>query len=196
MGQWTRSTGLGAAAIICCGLAACGGSVSTASLGLPSAPELPSLPKLDDLAKLPKVHGQYATTPIETYALVARGATSCWFGAGGALRKAYVFYADADPPSSGGKAEIILHERDPAAPTPRGAKAYRIGFSSEADMTKVSPENTKLPTAMAQDIEKDVYRFAGGDLACASAGSLARVAEPVLAQPVVPKGKSKPQAAK
>lgn len=173
------------------GCAACGGGISTASLGIPAATELPALPKLPSL---PEVHGQSSLPPTEVYALVARGATSCWFGAGGALRQTHVFYADADPPSSGGKAEIAILERVQGGETVRGPRAYRIALSPSAGGTVIEQSNQKLPEALATAVEADVGRFARGALACAGSGPTApqvmAVAAPAAA---AAKPKAKPR---
>jgi hypothetical protein len=140
------------------------------TLGLPSPAELPTLPKI---AVAPAASTYSKAVPVEVYAHVARGATSCWFGAGGSLKPSHIFYADADPPSSGGKAEIALVERDPAAVSSRGAKAYRISLTPEGEGTRIEHTNTKLGDALVNAIQADVHRFSEGDLACASRGPTA-----------------------
>lgn len=162
----------------------CGGGVATSSLGLSAAVELPSLSKLPSL---PAARGYVAAAPTEAYALVARGATSCWFGAGGPLKISHIFHAEADPPSNGGRVEIALLERDMAAQTPRGPKAYRIGFGGEGNGTRIEYTNHKLPDALAAGIEADVHRFAGGDLTCAAVGATAPRLEPTPAS--IPKNR-------
>jgi hypothetical protein len=161
------------ASFVCSG---CGSTLSTASLGIPAPGELPKLPSL------PAEHGRSSLPPIETYALVARGATTCWFGAGGPLKKTLVFYADADPPSSGGKAEIALLERIEGAETNRGARAYRIGLVESAGGTTIEQSNVKLPAALAEAVEADVLRFARGKLECAGVGPTAPQPEVVVPQ--------------
>jgi hypothetical protein len=163
-----------AAATLALAAAGCTGGVSTAALTLPVT-ALPPLPKLPEL---PAAQGHASGPPIEAYAQVARGATTCWFGAGGSLKKTHVFYADADPPSSGGKAEIAIHERDLSGPTPRGAKVYRISFSGEADGTRIEHTNHKLGDDLVSAIQSDVHRFSRGDRGCASTGALAPRLEP------------------
>lgn len=179
----------------------CGGGVATSSLGLPAAaslPNLPSLPDLPDLPALPGSSGYSKVSPTDAYAQVARGVTSCWFGAGGTLKKTHMFYADADPPSSGGKAEIALIERDrdPLAASQRGAKVYRIAFGAEGSGTRIEHVNHKLSEPLVAGIEADVHRFAAGDLTCATAGAMMPKLEPapVAVVPVKIKGKRKPPA--
>jgi len=177
------------------GLGGCGGNSMTASLGLPSPAQLPELPKID----LPKIAAAPASStytkagPVEAYEQVARGATSCWFGAGGQLKASHIFYADADPPSAGSKAEIALVERDPAAVSSRGSKAYRISLRPEGEGTRIEHTNLKLADALVGAVQADVHRFSEGDLACASSGPLAPKVEAVAAV-TTPKAKTKPQA--
>src|SRR5262245_21761566 len=52
--------------------------------------------------------------PTSIYTLVARGIHACWFGAGGPLSNSHVFRAEAQSPTKGGQAEIMIHERDVA----------------------------------------------------------------------------------
>ncbi len=171
-------------------LAGCAGTGTTASLGLPAAPELPKMPAaLAELPKLPAAHGHAQGSPLEVYSHIARGATRCWFGAGGALRKTHIFNADAEPPSTGGKPEIGLLERDPAAQNGRGARAYRIALVADASGTLIDQESQKLPEALVTAIKADVHRFAQGDLDCATTGALAPVLE---MPPLVAAAKTKP----
>lgn len=180
---------------VAAGLAACGGGATTASLGLPSPPALPGLDKMAKLPELPKVaasvgHAELPTT--EVYALIARGATSCWFGAGGALKTSHVFYADADPPSVGGKAEIALLERDPTAQGNRGNKTYRVSLMAEGTGTRIELTNHKLSDEVATAVAGDVHRFAAGDLKCAEAGATAQIIEPVAVPAAEAKGRKAP----
>ena len=50
---------------------------------------------------------QGAGSATEIYSRIATGAMGCWFGASGPLKKDYIYHADADAPSRGGKAEIV-----------------------------------------------------------------------------------------
>lgn len=166
----------------------CGSDGGTLSLGLPPSVALPTMPKLPDL---PAARGYAAGAPTETYALLARGVRTCWFGAGGPLKDSHVFHADAAPPSSGGQAEIVLHERDATAHLMRGARAYRIGIGSDGTGTRIEHTNHKFADALVASAETDVHRFAGGDLTCATAGATAPRAEPAPAAAVAPSGEAK-----
>lgn len=103
----------------------------------------------------------------EVYARVARGANQCWFGADGPLKKDYVYHADADAPSRGGKAEIVLHERDRSKPNPRGPKAYRIKIDPVGEAATLQTENLKMPEAVATSLAADVGRWSKGEQGCA-----------------------------
>lgn len=103
----------------------------------------------------------------EVYARVARGANQCWFGADGPLKKDYVYHADADAPSRGGKAEIVLHERDRSKPNPRGPKAYRIKIDPVGDAATLQTENLKLPDKLATALNNDIGRWSKGEQGCA-----------------------------
>ncbi len=183
--------------VVAGGFGGCGGSSITASLGLPSPAQLPALPKMSELPKIATVpaSSSYAkAAPLEVYAHVARGITSCWFGAGGQLKASHMFYADAAPPSAGGKAEIALVERDPAAVSNRGAKAYRISLGPEGEGTRVEHANLKLSEELIGAAQADVHRFLEGDLTCAGEGPLAPRQAPVAV--VAAPGKSKVKPAK
>lgn len=156
----------------------CGGGAMTSTLGLPSPGELPALPKIPTA---PAASTYVKAGPVEVYSNVARGATACWFGAGGQLKASHIFYADADPPSAGGKAEIALVERDPSAVSSRGAKAYRIALLPEGEGTKIDHTNIKFADPLVAAVQADVHRFSEGDVACAETGPLAPKVEAVAA---------------
>jgi hypothetical protein len=67
-------------------------------------------------------------TPTEVYSLIARGALGCWFAANGPLKATHVFHADAAPPSRGGRAEILLYERDASLSDRRGARGSTLAL--------------------------------------------------------------------
>ncbi len=120
-----------------------------------------------------------SNTPTETYALVARGATRCWFGRG-PLAQSHIFHADAEPESKGGRASIAVHERDRSADNPRGIKAYRIDIvPSPTGGAVVEQENLKLPSAAGEAMRRDVARWANGDLACGAMEALHAAAAPM-----------------
>ena len=105
-------------------------------------------------------------SPTSIYALVARGAQGCWFGADGALRPTHVFQAEADPPAKGGAAEIVIHERDESLRDKRGARAYRISFTSEPLGARVGIAMLKMEPQLAQLMVKDIEVWAKGGTGC------------------------------
>jgi hypothetical protein len=105
-------------------------------------------------------------TPSEVYALVARGALNCWFGADGPLSKSHIFHANAAPPAQGGAADIALHERDPTASDPRGVRAFRITFDAAAGGVRVSAASLKIPAPMSELMTRDVEVWAKGGAGC------------------------------
>jgi len=103
----------------------------------------------------------------DIYARVAQGAMSCWFGANGPLKKDYIFHANADAPSRGGKAQITIHRRDPTQPNPRGAKAYLVNIDPTGESTAtVKAENLKMSDDFASAMTDDVARWSRGDQGC------------------------------
>lgn len=148
-----------------------GGEAPT--LTLPKMPELPSVASI-----APAVPERPVGSATEIYARVARGANTCWFvGSGpnqaGPLKKDYIYHAEADAPSRGGKAEIVIHVRDPAQPNPRGAKAYRINIDPDGDGANMKTENLKMPDQVAAAMTADVNRWAKGDQGCQGASTVA-----------------------
>jgi len=129
-----------------------------------------------------------AGTPTEVYALVARGALGCWFGAGGPLKTSHVFQAEAEPPAKGGGAEIVIHERDASLRDQRGSRAYRISFAGEAAGVRVGSTALKFAPALAQAMAKDVETWAKGGAGCQLRALLPPPA------PVVHKGSKRPAA--
>jgi predicted small secreted protein len=103
----------------------------------------------------------------DIYARVAQGAMSCWFGANGPLKKDYIFHANADAPSRGGKAQITIHRRVPTQPNPRGAKAYLVNIDPTGESTAtVKAENLKMSDDFASAMTDDVARWSRGDQGC------------------------------
>lgn len=127
-----------------------------------SPPSLPSLPQLTGTVTEAPIVG----SPTEVYERVARGALTCWFGATGPLKAAYVYHAEAEPPGKGGKAEIVIHERDRLSDNPKGPKAYRIAITPENESTTLLFENLKLPEPMAKAMEADARRWGAGAFGC------------------------------
>jgi len=130
-------------------------------------PSLPSLPQLTGTI----TEAPFVGSPTEVYERVARGALACWFGTAGPLKIGYVYHADADPPGKGGRAEIVIHERDRQSETPKGLKAYRIVITPEGEGTTLMTENLKLTEARAASMETDARRWAAGAFGCAAAES-------------------------
>ncbi len=115
-----------------------------------------------------------AGSATELYTKVARGAVACWFGAAGPLKKDYIYHADADAPSRGGKAEITIHSRDPSNPNPRGPKAFLIKFDPKDEGNAViAAENLKMPEPVAAMMSSDVNRWSRGDAGCAGKSTTA-----------------------
>jgi hypothetical protein len=128
-----------------------------------SGASLPELPKL----ALP-AGAAYSEPPAEIYTRIARGAMSCWFGSFGPLKGTHIFNAEVAPPSENAGAEIVIHERDPAAPSPRALRAYRIDIKRAPEGTFVAVENLKLREPLAAAMQEDVKRWAGGATGCSS----------------------------
>jgi hypothetical protein len=105
-------------------------------------------------------------TPTEVYTRVARGALTCWFGAAGPLKPGYIYHADADPPSKGGRSEIVIFEKDAAADDPRSMRVYRVLISTADDKTKLEIENLKIPEPLAARLKADVDRWAANEEGC------------------------------
>jgi len=151
--------GLGVVLVACAGSGANDGP--SFSLPMPKMPELPSVGALAVSQEAPQ------GSATELYARIARGANSCWFGANGPLKKDYIYNADADAPSRGGKAEITIHARVPAEPNPRGPKAYRIAITPKDESSaKIETENFKMPETAAAAMSADVDRWSRGEQGC------------------------------
>lgn len=128
------------------------------------------LPTIDSVAAIGvSTNEKPVGTATEVYARVARGANQCWFGADGPLKKDYVYHADADAPSRGGKAEIVLHERDRSKPNPRGPKAYRIKIDPVGEQATLQTENLKMSESVAASLAGDVSRWSKGEHGCVGA---------------------------
>lgn len=105
-------------------------------------------------------------TPTEVYARVAGGALRCWFGANGPLKATHIFNAEAAPPSEGGAAEIVVHERDAAARDPRGTRAFRVGFIGRGGSVEVGISPLKIAPALSELMVRDVETWAQGGSGC------------------------------
>jgi len=153
-------------------VAACAGACSSANL--PTLPD-PGTSQIETGAPAAAAPSPFAPvetatiapgTPTEVYALVARGILGCWFGANGPLKTTHIFNADAAPPSRGGTAEIVLHERDPTLRDQRGVRAFRVAFSSAAAGVHVVVTRIKMPSPQAELMARDVETWAKGGSGC------------------------------
>ena len=144
-------------------LSACAGAGHQApELNLPKAPSVGSIPQSN-----PVSIDQPVGSATDLYARVAQGAMSCWFSANGPLKKDYIFHATADAPSRGGKAQIVIHQRDPTQPNPRGPKAYLVSIDPTGESTAtIKTENLKMSEAFAAAMTEDIGRWAKGDQGC------------------------------
>jgi len=149
----------GITSAICAAVAILAGGCSNAS-----PPSLPSLSEITGTVSEAPVVG----APTEVYSRVARGAMACWFGTSGPLKANYVYHAEAEPAGQGGKAEILIHERDRSKDTQKGDKAFRVGIAKDGEGTALAVENMKLPDAMAKSMEADVRRWGAGSIGCAA----------------------------
>jgi hypothetical protein len=110
----------------------------------------------------------------DVYSRLASGAMKCWFAVGGPLKKDYVYHATADPASRGGKAKIIIHQRDTTQPNPRGLKSYTVDILPSGDNSAtVKAENLKMPDAFAAAMTNDVTRWTKGEAGCVQASDVA-----------------------
>ncbi len=148
-------------------------SVQPASNTLASSPGVASsLASNGELSGIPVPGAVGSATDI--YSHIARGAMACWFAVNGPLKKDYIFHATADAPSRGGKAEIVIHRRDPTQPNPRGIKAYiaEIQPTGEAS-ANITVENRKMPNAYAAAMTDDISRWSKGEQGCAGPSTAA-----------------------
>jgi len=144
------------------------GAAASLLAGGCSSDSLPTLPSLPDIAAAfgePPVVGP----PTEVYSRVARGAMACWFGTAGPLKADFVYHAEAEPPAQGGKAEIVIHERERQSDDPRGVRAYRISITPSGAKSAIATENLTLPAPLAKSMTRDVRRWAAGAIGCTDA---------------------------
>jgi hypothetical protein len=118
-------------------------------------------------------------TPTEVYTLVAHGALRCWFAPDGVLKTTHIFNAEADSPTQGGAAAIVLHERDDTLGDHRGARAFRIAFVPDPGGVRLSLVNLKMSDAIAQSMVRDAETWARGGEGCET-----RTADRAPPQPV------------
>jgi hypothetical protein len=146
-------------------LGACSGDSGSTSFGLPSPTDL-SLPVLPSVTSLLPQGSRIVGNPTEVYTRLARGALTCWFGAAGPLKDAYVYHAEAHPPSRGGGSEIIIFAKDIGAQDPRALRAYRVVISFVEGATKLEIENIKIPEPLVSRLNGDVARWARDETGC------------------------------
>lgn len=185
-------------------LAGCAGNApQLQSLSVPPASETLSSA---GVASSPANNGEAPGIPVpgavgsatDIYSHIARGAMACWFAVNGPLKKDYIFHATADAPSRGGKAEIVIHRRDPTQPNPRGIKAYiaEIQPTGEASAT-ITVENRKMPDAYAAAMTDDISRWSKGEQGCTDPSTAAGWAPaPLEAVAEAPKSAKKGKKAK
>lgn len=156
-------------------LAACSGGGSGTG-ALPPLTSMP-LPKVGlptvDLAnvempkvELPEIVPAAVGSPTDVYIRVARGVLTCWFGAKGPLKERYIYNADTESHTRGGRAEITIHERDTRGTDPRGSRAARITIEPDGQTTKVGYENFKLQPPLGDKLQSDVHRWAADRTGC------------------------------
>ncbi len=168
-------------------IAGCSSAGTDTAALAPSGLSLPNLPTLNSnaVAAPPSIEAPVGS-PTEIYSRVAQGAVGCWFGTKGPLKKEYIYHAEADAPSRGGKAEITIHVRDMTQPNPRGAKAYKVKIEPKDETATVATENLKMPEAFATAMTADVGRWAHGDTGCATTSTAASWGAPAIADGATP----------
>ncbi len=167
-------------------LAGCSGSAP--SLEMPALTSVAAVPDVTAIA--PKLAPADAPRPVgaptEIYTRVARGILTCWFGPGGPLKPAYIYHADAEPPSKGGGSVISIHKRDREASDPRSIRAWKLAIVPAPEGTTVDIENFKLPPEIAEPLARDARRWAAGEEECGDGPAAAAAAvAPPPAPPVV-----------
>jgi hypothetical protein len=177
MRRWKHLTVLAALSLATC-TSGCSGTPSLPNLTLPPPPEAGQTDALDqpDSANTTTTSALQAIltpqdlvvgTPTEIYTRVARGVLTCWFGAEGPLKSQYIYHADAEPASRGGRSEIKIMTRDTTtADDPRALRAYRVLIQPSGNQAKIEVENTRLPEPLALRLKSDVERWARDEPGC------------------------------
>jgi hypothetical protein len=135
-----------------------------------------------------------AGDPTSTYTLVARGIHACWFGGAGPLGNSHVFRAEAQSPTKGGQAEIIIHERDVALADQRGPQALRITFENNGGVVRVATRVLKVPTGYAEPMTRDVETWAKGGSGCQLRASFPQPSATTAVEKIPGKPSTKPSA--
>jgi hypothetical protein len=160
---------------------AVGGIVGGCSASLPLNATQLGVMAADLAAPKHPVYG----SPTDVYTNIARGAMMCWFGTDGPLRGKYIYHGEAEPPSKGGRADIVIHAIDPARSSPRGLRVFHIIVMAEQDATTVAAENLKLPDSLADQMKGDVARWAAAQSGCSDTAARSgwTPQDPAAAQP-------------
>ena len=175
VGQLAHDLGQRAGSAVCVTLALLAGAC--ASNGLPnvavgaaqietSAAGAAGSGTTDRVAEAYEAATTVSGDPTSLYTLVARGIHACWFGAGGPLGNTHVFRAEAQSPTKGGQAEIIIHERDVALTDQRGPQALRIAFENNGGVVRVATKVLKVPPGYGEPLTRDVETWAKGGSGC------------------------------
>ena len=177
--------------VVACTLAACAGGCAPS--GAPTLTSGSAPIETGAIAETPSGQTPVETaiivpgTPTEVYLLVARGALGCWLAANGPLKTTHVFRAEAAPPSQGGLAEIVLHERDGSLRDQRGARAFQVKFAGDAAGVRVEVTVVKIAPALAELMVKDVEAWARGATGCQAQA----LSPPQTSAPMQPSAKTK-----
>jgi len=138
-------------------------------------------------------------SPTEVYTRIAHGAVRCWLAPGGALAGTHIFHADAESPAKGGSAEIVIHEREVAAPRPWGRKVFRIALAAADTKTSLAVENLALPDPLVAQMKADIHAWSAGQPSCTAGeggtGMRKDPPPPAAPAPKVAKAKPKPKPA-
>lgn len=188
--DWTRPPWIALAAVAAA-TAGCASSDGTG--GLPQLAAAPALavPKLE-LPKVPPGNSTAAEgSATEAYTRIGRGALTCWFGASGPLKGLYIYHADAEPPSKGGKAEIVVRTLDKTATDPRSLRAFAVDILPTPEGTRVDVENLKVEPALAERLRADVFRWSANEEGCGEAPVTAGWSAAPVPAAVVSKTKKK-----
>ncbi len=148
-----------------------------------------SIGTLPTLGALPAPDGTLAdNAPTVVYAAIAQKALVCWMGPKGPFKATHIFHADAASPTTGGQAEIVLHERDLTQKHPWGPRTFRIALTPEGGdtNTRVEMQNIKMKRDMADAMRTDVIAWARSKDSCQ-----AQVIQPPPPEPVATPAKVK-----
>lgn len=153
-------------------LAGCEGTAALSTASLPTSIGLSSH------------SGVYQSSTMETYARIARGAKTCWFGPAKPLARSHIFHGELAPDTKGGAGEIGVHRRSADQPSPRAGRVFVIAIARVGDGASVTIENRHLPEPMAELMRADIQRWArtGGN----ECSRLAEVAPDLSPPPPLP----------